>query len=69
MTRQFQHPAPWSSLDDAGAGERPTPLINTIIVRDDAQAQYPSLDAGPLPHLAHDIREFASPLGQQVFIV
>jgi len=34
-----------------GAGERPTPLINTIIVRDDAQAQYPSLDAGPLPHL------------------
>jgi hypothetical protein len=41
MTRQFQHPAPWSSLDDAGAGERPTPLINTIIVRDDAQAQYP----------------------------
>jgi hypothetical protein len=26
-------------------------LINTIIVRDDAQAQYPSLDAGPLPHL------------------
>jgi len=34
-----------------GAGNSPTPFLNTIILRDDRQSQRSSLSRSPLPHL------------------
>ena len=40
MTRRFLHNGPWSSLDDAWSGHVPTPLLDTISLRDDRRSRH-----------------------------